>query len=130
MDLTWTGTAGRLVLGGFFLVAGVANLVAPGSIGDHIERMRAFGTPAPQAAFWCGIALQFLGASLVLSGVRVEIGALCLIAFTVAATWIFHRFWQRTDPMQRRITRLFFMSNAAIVGGLLLLMDNSGAKAG
>ena len=82
MDLAWTATAGRLILGGFFLVAGIANLVATGSIRDHIERMRGFGTPAPEAAFWSGIALQFLGAALLLSGIRADIGALCLIAFT------------------------------------------------
>ena len=118
----YVGTAGRLLLGGFFLVAGIANLVTPGSIRDHIERMRACGTPAPQAAFWCGIVLQFVGTALVLSGIRVDAGALCLIAFTVLATGVFHRFWQRADPLEKRISRLFFMSNTAIVGGLLLLL--------
>ncbi|SRR5258706_7211294 len=118
----YASAAGRLLLGGFFLVAGIANLVTPGSIRDHVDRMRTFGTPAPVAAFWCGIALQFVGATLVLSGIRVDIGALCLIAFTVLATGIFHRFWQRADPVERRVARLFFMSNAAIVGGLLLLL--------
>jgi putative oxidoreductase len=113
--------AGRLVLGGYFLIAGIVNLATPGSIRDHIERMRGFGTPSPEAAFWCGIVLQFIGAGLVLSGVRVEVGAWCLIVFTILATAIFHRFWQRTDPAQKRIGRLFFMSNAAVVGGLLLL---------
>src|SRR4051812_21207588 len=113
--------AGRFILGGYFLLAGVVNLVTPGSIRDHIDRMRGFGTPWPEAAFWCGIVLQFAGACLVLAGVRVEIGAYCLIAFTVLATAIFHRFWQRTDAVQKRLGRLFFMSNAAIVGGLLLL---------
>ena len=122
MDLAWTATADRLTLGGFFLVAGTVNLVRPGCIGDHIERMRAYDTPAPEAAFWGGIALQFLGATLVLSGIRADIGALCLIAFTALATAIFHRFRQRADPMERQISRLFFMSNVAIVGGLLLLV--------
>jgi uncharacterized membrane protein YphA (DoxX/SURF4 family) len=121
MDLAWANTAGRLLLGGFFLAAAVVNVVSPGSIRDHVERMRAFGTPAPQSAFWCGIVLQLIGTTLVLSDIRADIGALCLIAFTLLATAIFHRFWQRTDPMQERISRLFFMSNVAIVGGLLLL---------
>ena len=125
MDLSWASTAGRLILGGFFLVAGVANLVTPGSIRDHIDRMRAYGTPAPAVAFWCGIALQFVGVSLVLSGVHADVGALCLIAFTVLATGIFHRFWQRADPLEKCIARLFFMSNIAIVGGLLLLLHVS-----
>ena len=114
--------AGRLLLGGYFLVAGIVNLVTPGSIRDHIDRMRGFGTPAPAAAFWCGIVLQLIGAVLVLANVRTDLGALCLIAFTVLATGIFHRFWQRTDPVQRRLARLFFMANTAIVGGLLLLV--------
>src|SRR6476661_5763091 len=117
----YTDTVGRLILGGFFLVAGIANLVTPGSIRDHIDRMRAFGTPAPAAAFWCGIVLQFAGVGLVLANYRRDIGALCLIAFTVLATAIFHRFWQKADPMQRRVSKLFFMANTAIVGGLLLL---------
>jgi len=112
---------GRVLLGGYFLIAGIVNLVTPGSIRDHIDRMRGFGTPLPEAAFWCGIVLQFVGAALVLAGVRVDIGAWCLIVFTVLATAIFHRFWQRTDPVQKRVGRLFFMSNAAVVGGLLLL---------
>jgi putative oxidoreductase len=125
MGADYAGTAGRLILGGFFLVAGIVNLVTPGSIRDHVERMRAFGTPAPALAFWCGIGLQFLGAALVISGMRADIGAVCLIVFTTLATAIFHRFWQRTDPMQQRTSRLFFMSNAAIIGGLLLLIGGA-----
>jgi len=112
---------GRILLGGYFLAAGIVNLVTPGSIRDHIDRMRGFGTPFPEAAFWCGIVLQFAGAGLVVGGYRVELGAWCLIVFTVLATAIFHRFWQRADPLQKRITRLLFMSNVAVVGGLLLL---------
>jgi putative oxidoreductase len=114
---------GRVILGGYFLVAGIVNLVTPGSIRDHIDRMRGFGTPWPAAAFWCGIVLQFLGAVLVISSIRADIGAYCLIVFTVLATAIFHRFWQKTDPAQKRVSRLFFMSNAAIVGGLVLVIS-------
>jgi len=127
MDAVYASAAGRLLLGGYFLVAGIVNLVTPGSIRDHIDRMRGFGTPWPAAAFWAGIVLQFVGAALVLAGVRVDIGAWCLVAFTVLATAIFHRFWQRPDPVQKRLTRLFFMSNVAIVGGLLLLLRDSAA---
>ena len=72
------------------------------------------------------LAQQLVGAALVLSGIRADIGALCLIAFTVLATAIFHRFWQKTDPIQARMSRLVFMSNAAIVGGLLLVAGAPG----
>jgi putative oxidoreductase len=114
---------GRYLIAGFFLAAGIANLT-PARIQDHIERMRAFGTPMPVAAFWIGIALQFTGCALVLSGWRADVGAICLIVFTVAATAIFHRFWQKSDPLQRNISRITLLSNLALVGGLLLLYEN------
>jgi putative oxidoreductase len=114
---------GRYLIAGFFLAAGIANLT-PARIQDHIDRMRAFGTPMPAAAFWIGIALQFTGCALVLSRWRADIGVLCLIVFTVAATAIFHRFWQKPDPLQRNISRITLLSNVALLGGLLLLYEN------
>jgi putative oxidoreductase len=114
---------GRWLIAGFFLAAGVANLT-PARIRDHVDRMRAFGTPLPAAAFWLGIALQFVGCALLFSGWRADVGALCLILFTVAATAIFHRFWQKADPMQRNISRITLLSNTALVGGLLLVYEN------
>jgi putative oxidoreductase len=114
---------GRWLIAGFFLAAGIANLT-PARIQDHVDRMRAFGTPLPAAMFWLGIALQFVGCALLFSGWRADVGALCLILFTVAATAIFHRFWQKADPMQRNISRITLLSNTALVGGLLLVYEN------
>ena len=122
MEAAWTDAAGRVVLGGFFLVAALVNVLSPGGIKDHVDRLRGFRVPLPTAAFWLGTALQVVGAALVISGIHTQIGAACLIVFTVLATAIFHRFWQKTDPMQRRVSWLLFNANAAIVGGLLLLL--------
>src|SRR5687767_7615371 len=122
-DATLLDTIGRLLIVASFLVAGLWNMT-PARIKDHIDRMRAFGTPMPAAAFWIGIALQFIGCALVLSGWRADVGAICLIVFTVAATAIFHRFWQKSDPLQRNISRITLLSNVALVGGLLLLYEN------
>ena len=122
-DSSWLDSAGRLLFVAFFLVAGLINLT-PASIKDHIDRMAALGTPFPAAAFWLGLAIQFTGCALLLFDVRPDLGAGCLIVFTVLATAIFHRFWQRTDPLQRRMARLNLMSNVAILAGLLLLLEN------
>jgi uncharacterized membrane protein YphA (DoxX/SURF4 family) len=114
--------AGQQLIVLFFLVAGVSNLTKA-RIADHIERMRALGTPFPAALFWLGIALQFSGCAMIELRWHPALGVGCLIVFTVAATAIFHRFWQKSDPVQRNFSRLTLLGNAAILGGLLLLLD-------
>jgi len=118
----WLGTAGEQLMVLFFVVAGVSNLTKA-RIADHIERMRAFGTPFPAALFWLGIALQFTGCAMIELRWHPALGVGCLILFTIAATAIFHRFWQKSDPVQRNFSRLTLLSNTAVLGGLLLLLD-------
>jgi len=122
-DSSWLDTAGRLLIVACFLGNGVCNL-APARIRHHIERMAAFGTPAPAAAFWIGIALQFTGCALLLLDWYPEIGVYCLILFTVVGTAIFHRFWSMQDPAKRNTSRIILLGNIAILGGLLLVLGN------
>ena len=122
-DTTVLDLAGRLLIVLFFLVAGIANMT-PQKIKDHIDRMAAAHTPLPTLAFWFGIFLQFTGCALIVTGWHAEVGVWFLIVFTIAATAIFHRFWQVTDPMRRNIGRIMLLNNTAILGGLLLLLQN------
>lgn len=119
---SWLDIAGKQLIVLFFLITGVSNLTKA-RIADHIYRMRAFGVSHPLAAFWLGIALQFAGCAMIELGWHPAIGVGCLIIFTIAATAIFHRFWQKRDPVQRNFSRLTLLGNAAIVGGLLLLLE-------
>jgi putative oxidoreductase len=118
----WLGTAGEQLIVLFFVVTGLSNLTKA-RIADHIERMRAFGTPFPAALFWLGIALQFAGCAMIELAWHPAVGVGCLIIFTVAATAIFHRFWRKRDPVQRNFSRLTLLGNAAVLGGLLLLLE-------
>jgi len=123
-DASWMDTAGRLLIVGFFLAAGVFNL-APARIKDHIDRLAGFGVPLPAAAFWFGLALQFTGCALLITGWHAEIGAWCLIVFTMVANALFHRFWTVQDPARRNTLRLMLLNGMAITGGLLLLLQNT-----
>ena len=119
----WLDVVGRQLIVLFFLVTGISNLTKA-RIADHIYRMEAFGVPFPATTFWIGIALQFTGSALVALDWHPAIGTLCLIVFTITATMIFHRFWQKSDPLQRNISRITLLGNTAILGGLLLLLEN------
>ena len=115
--------SGRLLIALYFLVSALLNLT-PARIKDHIDRMAGYKTPFPAPAFWIGIAMQFLGATLLIVNWRPDLGVYCLIVFTVAATLIFHRFWNMSDPMKRNFSRITLLGNAALLGGLLLLLQN------
>ena len=115
--------AGKWLIVGFFLLTGVFNLTKA-RIADHIERMAGFGVPFPGTAFWIGIALQFTGCALIIAEWHASVGAVLLMIFTIAATAIFHRFWQKPDPLQRNLSRITLLGNLAVLGGLMLLLQN------
>ena len=119
-DPHWLLTAGRLLIVASFLAAGIRNMTRA-RIEDHIHRMVAAKTPMAREAFWFGIAIQFIGCALLLFNWYPAVGAWLLVVFTIAATVIFHRFWQKPDPMVRNIATIMLLNNVATLGGLLLL---------
>lgn len=121
-DTSWLEAAGRLLIVLFFVVAGLFNLTGE-RIQEHIGRLARLGVPFPAAAFWAGITLQFTGCALLLADWHAEIGAWCLIVFTVAANALFHRYWTVQDPARRDFVRLLLLNGIAILGGLLLVLE-------
>ena len=123
-DASWIDSAGKLLILAFFVIVGVRNLSAH-HVEDHVKRLTFFKAPMPRQTFWAGIALEAVGCALVLLNWHPAIGALCLIAFTVVATLLLLRFWDMDDPMKRAGMQNGFLANIAVVGGLLLLLQNT-----
>jgi putative oxidoreductase len=119
-DSHWVITVARLMIVASFLFAGIRNMTRA-RIEDHIKRMEAANTPMAREAFWFGIAIQLIGCALLLFNWYPKVGATLLIVFTVAATAIFHRFWQKPDPVVRNISTIMMLNNLATLAGLLLL---------
>jgi uncharacterized membrane protein YphA (DoxX/SURF4 family) len=122
-DASWIEHAGRWLIVSFFVGAGLLNLSAV-RVRDNIGRLAATGFPFPAAAHWTGIVLLFTGCTLLLADWHAEIGAWCLIVFTVLANTLFHRYWIIEDPVRRNFTRLLLLNGVAILGGLLLLLES------
>jgi len=122
-DATWLTSAGKLLIVGYFIAAGINNLF-PARIEEHLGRLAGFGVPLPAAAFWLAHAVLFTGCALILAGWHADIGVLLLIAFTVVANALYHRFWTMADPFRRNMLRVQLMNGFGTVGGLLLLLQN------
>ncbi|MGE5534692.1 MAG: DoxX family membrane protein [Acidobacteriota bacterium] len=122
-DASVYDTIGRLMIIAFFVIVGVRNLQRH-HVEDHVKRLGIFKCPMPRQAFWAGIALEFVGCALVLINWHPAVGVVCLIVFTVLATLLLLRFWEMDDPMKRMGMQNGFLANIAVVGGLLLLLQN------
>ncbi|MEQ1950321.1 DoxX family protein [Mesorhizobium sp. CN2-181] len=107
---------GRILLGGAFAFAGVRNIMnAPLLAG----MMAARGVPVAMPVLYAGIVLQIVAGLLLAAGLWVPYAAAALVLFLIAATPMFHNFWDFQGP-ERAAKFNGWISNAAIAGGLLI----------
>lgn len=119
-DHTTLQIAGQLLLAFLFLGTGIRN--ATMKFKQHLDRMVAGGVPQAKLVLIAGFVMQFAGGILVALDYHRAVGAGILIAFTVLATAIFHRYWRVEEPLLRHLHISFIFSNCGVVGGLLLVM--------
>jgi len=110
----------QIVFALFFIVLGIKNLIAwPATLG----RMRDFRVPFPAQSLAFGFVMQFTGALLVLFDVYTPVGVAILIAFTMVATWIFHRFWLvKGNPFRVEFDFLIVVYNVFVIAALILIL--------
>lgn len=115
---------GRLLIGGLFLMSGVQKLMAldqfaatlvKSGISDNIAVVLA-----PVAA-----GVETIGAFCIVVGLATSWASLLMIAFTLVAAFVGHRFWE----FQGDVTMLQmanFMKNIMIIGAFCLLYVSGG----
>jgi uncharacterized membrane protein YphA (DoxX/SURF4 family) len=118
-DHTPLQAAGQLLLAFAFLATGIRN--AGWKFRQHLERMLAYRLPYSRLVLTAGLALQFTGATLLALDLWRPVAAGLLIAFTAAASAIFHRWWLVGDPLLRHLHLSNLLVNCGVVGGLLLV---------
>ncbi|MGH9404110.1 MAG: DoxX family membrane protein [Terriglobia bacterium] len=110
---------GRIIFGGFFIMAGFNHFAELDSMSGYVK---AKGVPAPKLAMGGSGALLILGGLSLLLGFDPVIGIILLIIFFLGVTPVMHAFWKVDDPMARMAERVNFMKNLALVGALLMLL--------
>ena len=118
-DHTPLQMAGQLLLAFAFLATGVRN--AGWKFRQHMDRMLAYRVPAARVVLTAGLTLQFVGATLLALDLWRTLAAALLIAFTVAASALFHRWWLIADPLLSHLHLSNLLVNCGVVGGLLLV---------
>ncbi|MEO5322324.1 DoxX family protein [Mesorhizobium sp. CC13] len=120
-DFSALALAGRLLLGGAFVFAGLRNIANAKLLTGMIT---ARGVPQAGPVLWAGIVLQTVAGVMVAIGFQAAYAAAALIAFLVAGTLMFHNFWDHAGP--DRASRINgVVSNVALAGSFLLVIANS-----
>jgi uncharacterized membrane protein YphA (DoxX/SURF4 family) len=110
--------AGRFLVGGFYLMAGIGNLLNLETAAGYTA-MKGVSNPT----FWVTIAslLLVLGGASLLTGIRPSLGVAALALFLVPVTVIMHNFWAM-EGMQAQLEMRAFMSNMGLLGSAILLL--------
>jgi len=110
--------AGRLLLGGYFVLMGV----------NHFQNRKMMaGYAASKGVPLAGLAIPATGLLLLVGGFSVLLGLYPLLGlaalavFLVGVTPKMHDFWNQRDPMQKMAEQASFLKNTALLGAVLAL---------
>ena len=106
---------GRILIAFMFMQSGYEKLTDLTGTAGYIA---SGGLPNSTALAALTGVFELVAGLAILIGFKARWAALVLAAFTLVASFLYHRYW--TAPAdQQMIVQLLFMKNMAIVGGLL-----------
>jgi putative oxidoreductase len=108
---------GRLALGAIFVTSGLEKVL---DLGKFAANLASKGVPQSQLLAPLGACVEFFGGLAVVLGFETRIAALLMLAFTVVATGISHRYWE-LDGAARVPQEVNFFKNVSILGGFFFL---------
>jgi putative oxidoreductase len=115
---------GRLAIGVIFVESGFGKLM---NLDGFAAGLAERGLPLAGALALIGAAVEFFAGLAAVIGFKTRYAALLLVAFTLAATLIAHRFWD-FDDASARMQQIQFFKNVAITGGFLFLFVSGAGR--
>lgn len=112
-------TAGRALIAGLFLFSGIGKLAAPDATIGYIA---SAGLPFPTIAYVGAVAVEVIGAALLVIGYRVQLTAALLAGFSVVAAVGFHADFADQNQL------IHFLKNIALAGGLVQIVALSAVR--
>jgi uncharacterized membrane protein YphA (DoxX/SURF4 family) len=110
--------AGRILLGGYYIMNGVQHFARMKSM---VWYARSKGVPSPDIAVPATGAILILGGLSLVLGLFPVVGVALIVLFLVPTTFMMHAFW--AEPVDKRLgQRINFMKNMALIGAALMLL--------
>ncbi len=74
------------------------------------------------------IVFLILGALMLITGYRAKFGAWLLLAYWLPVTFLVHDWWNVAEPRDRHFQSILFMTDLAVIGGLLMVAVNGAGR--
>ena len=114
---SYAAPAGRIIVGAFFLLAGVGKIVDPAGTAAYIASV---GMPMPEVLAWMAALFLVAAGGAMIANYRTYYAAKLLVLFTLVVSFLFHGPQMWADDASG-MQHLSFMKNMAILGGLLVI---------
>jgi uncharacterized membrane protein YphA (DoxX/SURF4 family) len=110
---------GRILYSLIFLSSAYSHLTKTDAMAGYAESRGV--RPGRPWVLISGVQI-LVGGLLVLLGIWIDLGAILLALFTLAAAVFMHGFWRDKDPMTRQMEMIQFSKDLALCGGALILL--------
>jgi putative oxidoreductase len=114
---------GRIMLAWIFMRSGFGKLFAMDAVAATFPPR---GIPAFMA--YISVPVEFFGGLALIFGLATRYVTMVMVVFMLVATFSSHRYWDFTDPAQRRIQDGNFWKNISMLGGLGLLFVSGAGR--
>ncbi len=115
---------GRILLGLYFLLPGLAKAAAPTQTIAYIESHGILFAPA---LMWFSAIVNIVGGLLLISGRHVRLVAYGFVVYVLLVNFMLHDFWTMGEEMVERETQNF-VKNLGILAGLLVLAGTANTR--
>ena len=110
---------GRILFSLIFLMSGLmGHLISASGTAAYAA---STGLPMAMPLVIISGIIALLGALSIILGYKAKLGAWLIVLFLIPVTFIMHKFWTITDPMQNQMAMSMFMKNIALIGGALMI---------
>jgi putative oxidoreductase len=118
--MSFVKSLGQILLSAMFIIGGWKAFKEPGG---RVERVANAGIPrAREATILNGAVMMLAGCALALD-IAPKLASVALIASLLPTTYVGHAFWKEETPAGRAAQQTHFLKNLAMVGGLLIVLQ-------
>lgn len=107
---------GRILFTVVFIGGGIGHLTATEAMAGYSAAKKL---PQPRLAVLVSGGYLLVASAMLILGIWPDLAALAFVPFLLITAFVFHAFWQESDPHMRQMEQIQFTKDISLAGGAL-----------